>query len=57
MIQTTDEHFVGDNVGLFIEPDAIHIMKKSEYSGLYGDYSTYSEEIEHLSDVDYVEED
>lgn len=57
MIQTTDEHFVGDKVGLYIEPDAIHIMKKSEYSGLYGDYSTYSEEIEHLSDVDYVKED
>ncbi len=51
MIQTTDEHFVGDNVGLFIEPDAIHIMKKSKYSGLYGDYSSYSEEIDHLSDV------
>ncbi len=57
MIQTTDEHFVGDNVGLFIEPDAIHIMKKSEYSGLYGDYSSYSEELDHLSDVDYVEEE
>lgn len=37
MIQTTDFHSVGDNVGLYIEPDAIHIMKKSEYSGLYGD--------------------
>ncbi len=57
MIQTTDEHFVGDNVGLFIEPDAIHIMKKSEYSGLYGDYSSYSEELDRLSDVDYVEEE
>jgi len=57
MIQTTDEHFVGSTVGLYIEPDAIHIMKKSEYSGLYGDYSSYSEEIEHLSDVDFVEED
>ena len=52
MIQTTDECFVGDNVGLYIEPDAIHIMKKSEYSGLYGDYSTYSEEMEHLSDIE-----
>lgn len=52
MIQTTDECFVGDNVGLDIEPDAIHIMKKSEYSGLYGDYSTYSEEMEHLSDIE-----
>ena len=51
MIQTTDERFVGDNVGLYIEPDAIHIMKKSEYSGLYGDYSSYSEEMDHLSDV------
>ena len=51
MIQTTDEHFVGDNVGLFIEPDAIHIMKKSQYSGLYGDYSSYSEEMDHLSDA------
>ncbi len=51
MIQTTDEHFVGDNVGLIIEPDAIHIMKKSEYSGLYGDYSSFSEEMDHISDV------
>ncbi len=57
MIQTTDEHFVGDKVGLYIEPDAIHIMKKSKYSGLYGDYSSYSEEIDHLSDVEYIEEE
>ena len=57
MIQTTDEHFVGDNVGLFIEPDDIHIMKKSEYSGLYGDYSSYSEEIDLLSDVNYTGEE
>ncbi|MBQ2933573.1 MAG: ABC transporter ATP-binding protein [Clostridia bacterium] len=57
MIQTTDECFVGDNVGLYIEPDAIHIMKKSEYSGLYGDYSTYSEEMEHLSDVEPEDDD
>ncbi len=55
MIQTTDENFVGDKVGLYIEPDAIHIMKKSEYSGLYGDYSSYSEEMDHLSDI--VEEE
>ena len=51
MIQTTDEHFVDEKVGLIIEPDAIHIMKKTEYSGLYGDYSSYSEEMDHLSDV------
>ena len=57
MIQTTDECFVGDNVGLYIEPDAIHVMKKSEYSGLYGDYSTYSEEMEHLSDIEPEDDD
>ena len=50
MIQTTDEHFVDDKVGLFIEPDAIHIMKKSEYSGLYGDYSTYTEEMYEMNE-------
>ena len=52
MIQTTDGVNVGDNVGLYIEPDAIHVMKKSEYSGKYGDYSSYSEEIDHLSDIE-----
>ncbi len=57
MIQTTDECSVGDDVGLYIEPDAIHIMKKSEYSGLYGDYSTYSEEMEHLSDIEPEDDD
>ena len=57
MIQTTDEANEGDTVGLFIEPDAIHIMKKSEYSGMFGDYSTYSDEIELLSDPEHGEED
>ena len=57
MIQTTDEAFEGDTVGLFIEPDAIHIMKKSEYSGMFGDYSSYSDEIDHLSDPEPEEED
>ena len=51
MIQTTDEHKVDEKVGLFIEPDAIHIMKKSKYSGLYGDYSSYSEEMDTISDA------
>ncbi len=55
MIQTTDEHKADEKVGLFIEPDAIHIMKKSQYSGLYGDYSSYSEELDHLSDVEEEE--
>ena len=51
MIQTTDEHKVGEEVGLYIEPDAIHIMKKSEYSGLYGDYSSYSAEYDEIADA------
>ena len=55
MIQTTDYEPVGKTIGLDIEPDAIHIMKKSKYSGLYGDYSSFSDEIDHLSDI--VEEE
>ena len=51
MIQTTDEHFVGETVGLFIEPDAIHIMKKSKYSGQFGDYSSYSDELDTLNQI------
>ena len=55
MIQTTDYEPVGKKIGLYIEPDAIQIMKKSKYSGLYGDYSSFSDEIDHLSDI--VEEE
>lgn len=51
MIQSTDIQNVGDKIGLEILPDAIHIMKKSEYSGLFGDFSSYSEEFDELSDV------
>ncbi len=59
MIQTTDESKVGDKVGLLIEPDAIHIMKKSKYSGLYGDYSSFSDEMDEISnpDVEIVSEE
>ena len=57
MIQTTDYVGVGAKIGIYVEPDAIHIMKKSKYSGLYGDYSTFSDEIEMLSDVTYEKED
>lgn len=46
MIQSTDYSAVGDEIGLSIDPDAIHIMKKSEYSGTFGDYSTFSDEME-----------
>jgi len=56
MIQTTDESKVGDKVGLYIEPDAIHVMKKSKYSGRYGDYSSYSDEMDKMSDAEAEEE-
>lgn len=57
MIQSTDVQKIGDKIGLYIEPDAFHIMKKSKYSGQFGDYSTFSDEIEQLSDLSYSEED
>ena len=50
MIQTTDSAEVGQKIGLCVKPDEIHIMKKSEYSGKFGDYSTFSDEMDHLSD-------
>ena len=56
MIQTTDYYPVGTRIGIQIEPDAIHVMKKSEYSGMFGDYSSFSDEIEHLSDISEEEE-
>ena len=56
MIQSTDYVAPEQHIGLFIEPDAIHIMKKSKYSGMFGDYSTFSDEIEQLSDADAAEE-
>ena len=52
MIQTTDYVAEGERIGLFIDPDAIHIMQKSEYSGLYGDYSSFSNELDELADPD-----
>ena len=56
MIQSTDFVDVNAEIGLYIEPDAIHIMRKSEYSGQYGDYSTFSDEIEELSNTETVAE-
>ena len=57
MIQSTDFQEVGSTIGLNVEPDAIHIMKKSQYSGLYGDYSSFSEEFDELSDATVYEEE
>ena len=57
MIQTTDYVAEGATIGLYIEPDAIHVMKKSEYSGSFGDYSSFSDEIDHLSDLPEEDEE
>ena len=57
MIQSTDYVAPGQNIGLYIEPDAIHIMKKSEYSNMFGDYSSFSDELEKLADVEALEEE
>ena len=46
MIQTTDFVDVDEHIGLYIEPDAIHIMH------MYGDYSSFSNEFDELSDAE-----
>ena len=53
LIQTTDHSRVGARIGVKIDPDGFHIMKKSEYSGQFGDYSSYSEEYEELADASW----
>ena len=57
MIQTTDFVAEGERIGLFIEPEAIHIMNKSEFSGMFGDYSSFSDELDQLSDPTEPEEE
>ena len=56
MIQTTDFVDVDEEIGLYIEPEAIHIMKKSEYSGMFGDYSSYSMELDEIGELNEIEE-
>ena len=51
LIQTTDLSPVGSVIGIKIDPDGIHVMKKSQYSGMFGDYSSYSEEYEEIGDA------
>jgi len=57
LIQTTDYHPVDEVIGIRLTPDDIHIMHRSEYSGLFGDYSSYSEEYDELNDPDLYPED
>ncbi len=57
MIQTTDFVDVDNQIGIYLEPDAIHIMKKSEFSGMFGDYSSFSNELDELSNAESGEEE
>lgn len=58
MIQTTDYYPVDSVIGIVLNPEDIHIMKKSEYSGEFGDYSSYSEEFEEMAnpEIDLTED-
>lgn len=55
MIESTDRVNAGDTIGISIDPYEIQVMKRSEYSDTFGDYSSFSDEIDNLSDP--VEED
>ena len=51
LIQTTDYYPEGSVIGIVLNPEDIHVMKKSAYSGMFGDYSSYSEEFDELGDA------
>ncbi len=57
LIQTTDYHGVGTTIGIRLNPEDIHIMHKSEYSGMFGDYSSYSAEYDELAEEPADEEE
>ncbi len=52
MLETSDYVAPDATIGLSIEPEAIHVMKKSEFSGQFGDYSSFSDELDELSNPD-----
>ena len=56
LIQTTDFHPEGAVIGIRLNPEDIHIMKKSAYSGMFGDYSSYSSEYDEIGDAALAEE-
>ena len=57
LIQTTDFSPVGARIGVKIDPDGFHIMRKSAYSGMFGDYSSYSEAYDELNEASPEDED
>ena len=56
LIQTTDYYPEDTVIGIVLNPEDIHIMKKSAYSGMFGDYSSYSEEFDELGDAEAAAE-
>ena len=57
MLETSDYVASDATIGLDIEPEAIHVMKKSEYSGMFGDYSSFSDELDNLGNPDSEEDE
>ena len=57
LIQTTDYYAPDTVIGIVLNPEDIHIMKKSAYSGMFGDYSSYSEEYEEIGDATLAPEE
>jgi len=53
LIQTTDLSPIGSVIGIKIDPDGIHVMKKGPFSGMYGDYSSYSAEYDEIGDAEH----
>ncbi len=57
LIQTTDYFPVGSYIGIRLNPEDIHIMHKSDYSGMFGDYSSYSAEYDEIADAEVGEDE
>lgn len=57
LIQTTDYCPEGSYIGIRLNPEDIHIMHKSEYSGMFGDYSSYSAEYDEIADAEGGEDE
>ena len=57
LIQTTDFCPEGSYIGIRLNPEDIHIMHKSEYSGMFGDYSSYSAEYDEIADAEGAEDE
>ncbi len=57
LIQTTDYCPEGSYIGIRLNPEDIHIMRKSEYSGMFGDYSSYSAEYDEIADAEGSEDE